>query len=330
MMPAMRPEGGTTLNEIERPEIEVVALDPAGTYGRFVLEPLERGFGITLGGALRRVLLSSLSGAAATTVRVEGVLHEFSTIPGVVEDTTDLILNLKGLSLRMYGDGPKTLRLSAEAKGEARRVSAEELDHDAEVEILNPDLHVLTLDSGARVGLEVTVARGHGYVGADRNKSPDHPIGVIAIDSSFSPVRRVNFTIDNTRVGQITDYDRLTLEIWTNGTVRPDEALSEAARILEDHLNLFSTLAESSAGVEGAGALATDGEGRLLEMPIEELELSVRSFNCLKRAGIDSIGQLTDRTEEDMMKVRNLGRKSLDEVKQKLAGLGLGLRPSDE
>jgi len=330
MMPALRAEGGASLNDIERPEIEIVEMDPSGTFGRFVLEPLEPGFGITLGNALRRSLLSSLSGAAVTSVRVEGVLHEFSTIPGVVEDTTDLILNFKGLYLRLYGDGPKTLRLSAEAKGEARAVTAAELDHDAEIEILNPDLHLLTLDAGGRVGLEASVTRGHGYVGADRNKSADQPIGVIAVDSSFSPVRRVNFSVDNTRVGQITDYDRLTFEIWTNGTARPDEALSEAARILEDHLALFSTLAETGVGTESGSALATEGEGRLLEQPIEELELSVRSFNCLKRAGIDTIGQLTDRTEEDMMKVRNLGRKSLDEVKQKLAGLGLGLRPSDE
>lgn len=330
MMPALRAEGGTTLNEIERPEIEIVEMDPAGTFGRFVLEPLERGFGITLGNALRRVLLSSLTGAAVTSVRIEGVLHEFSTIPGVVEDTTDLILNLKGLSLRLYGEGPKTLRLMADAKSEAVDVTAGAFEHDAEVEILNPDLHVLTLDARSRVALEVTVARGHGYVSADRNKSPDQPIGVIAVDSSFSPVRRVNFTVDNTRVGQITDYDRLTLEIWTNGTARAEESLSEAARILENHLALFAGLAESSAGADGLGSGGESGEGRVLEMPIEELELSVRSFNCLKRAGIDAIGQLTDRTEEDMMKVRNLGRKSLDEVKQKLAGLGLGLRPSDE
>ncbi len=330
MMPAMRAEGGTTLNEIERPEIEIAEMDPAGTYGRFVLEPLERGFGTTLGNALRRVLLSSLTGAAVTSVRVEGVLHEFSTIPGVVEDTTDLILNLKGLSLRLYGDGPKTLRLAADAKAEAVDVTAQAFEHDAEVEILNPDLHILTLDARGKVALEVTVASGHGYVSADRNKSPDHPIGVIAVDSSFSPVRRVNFSVEDTRVGQITDYDRLTLEIWTNGTARADESLSEAARILEDHLSLFAGLAESGASSDGLSAGAESGEGRVLEMPIEELELSVRSFNCLKRAGIDSIGQLTGRSEEDMMKVRNLGRKSLDEVKQKLAGLGLGLRPSDE
>ncbi len=330
MMPALRAEGGTTLNEMERPEIEIVEMDPAGTFGRFVLEPLERGFGITLGNALRRVLLSSLTGAAVTSVRVEGVLHEFSTIAGVVEDTTDLILNLKGLSLRLYGDGPKTLRLVAEAKDGALDVAASTFEHDAEVEILNPDMHVLTLDAHGKVALEVSVARGHGYVSADRNKTADQPIGVIAVDSSFSPVRRVNFTVDNTRVGQITDYDRLTLEIWTNGTARAEESLSEAARILEDHLSLFASLAESSAGADGLSAGEASGEGRVLEMPIEELELSVRSFNCLKRAGIDSIGQLTDRTEEDMMKVRNLGRKSLDEVKQKLAGLGLGLRPSEE
>lgn len=305
-------------------------LAPDGTYGRFVLEPLERGFGITLGNALRRVLLSSLTGAAVTNVRIEGVLHEFSTIPGVLEDTTDVILNLKGLALRLYSDDPRVLHLSAEAGDEALEVTARELDHDAEVDIANPELHILTLDPHARVAMDVTVSSGHGYVGADRNKSPEQPIGVIAIDSSFSPIRRVNFSIENTRVGQITDYDRLTLEIWTNGTTRPEEAISEAARILRDHIQLFTSLAEASAGQ--AADLGGEGqeEPNLLSRPIEDLELSVRSFNCLKRAGIDTIGQLADRTEEDMMKVRNLGRKSLDEVKQKLLGLGLGLRPSEE
>jgi DNA-directed RNA polymerase subunit alpha len=307
----------------------VAELSPDGSYGRFVLEPLERGFGITLGNALRRVLLSSLTGAAVTSVRVDGVLHEFSTIPGVVEDTTEVILNLKSLALRLYSDEPKVLRLSVQAGDEAREVRAADLEHDSEVEIANPDLHLFTLDAGGRVSMEVTVAKGHGYVSADRNKSPDQPIGVIAVDSSFSPIRRVNYTVENTRVGQITDYDRLTLEVWTNGTTRPEEAVSEAARILEDHLALFSSLARSTLGGE-ASALGPDGAPSILDRPIEELELSVRSFNCLKRAGIDTIGQLVEKTEEDMMKVRNLGRKSLDEVKQKLAQLGLSLRPSED
>ncbi len=305
-------------------------LAPDGTYGRFVLEPLERGFGITLGNALRRVLLSSLTGAAVTNVRIEGVLHEFSTIPGVLEDTTDVILNLKGLALRLYSEDPRVLHLSVEAGDEPVEVTAHDLDHDAEVDIANPDLHILTLDPHARVSMDVTVASGHGYVSADRNKSPDHPIGVVAIDSSFSPIRRVNYSVENTRVGQITDYDRLTLEIWTNGTTRPEEAVSEAARILRDHIQLFTSLAEASAGQTAEAGLEGLEEPNILSRPIEDLELSVRSFNCLKRAGIDTIGQLSDRSEEDMMKVRNLGRKSLDEVKQKLLGLGLGLRPSEE
>jgi DNA-directed RNA polymerase subunit alpha len=300
---------------------------PDHTYGRFVLEPLERGFGITLGNALRRVLLSSLPGAAVTAIRIDNVLHEFSTVEGVVEDTTDLVLNVKGLCLRLHTDEPKILRLSGKGPAE---LTAADIQHDPEVEVLNPDLHLATLDDGAQLSMELSVAKGRGYVSADRNKHPDQPIGVIAVDSSFSPVRRVNFTVEAARVGQITDYDRLILEVWTNGSIRPDEAVAQGARILEDHLDLFISLGEQGATTERARADGGGGEGRLLDQPIEELELSVRSYNCLKRAGIDTIGQLTDRTEEDMMKVRNLGKKSLDEVKQKLAQFGLGLKASEE
>lgn len=315
------------MNEIERPRIECQEMRPDYTYGRFVLEPLERGFGITLGNALRRVLLSSLPGAAVTSVRIEGVLHEFSTVEGVVEDTTDLVLNVKALCLKLYTDDLKVVRLSGKGPGELR---AADIQHDPEVEVLNPDLHLATLDDGAQLYMECTVAKGRGYVSADRNKSPDQAIGVIAVDSSFSPVRRVNFSVQDTRVGQITDYDRLILEVWTNGSVRPDEAVAQGAQILEDHLDLFVGLGEQGASAEAAHAADGLAPGRILDQPIEELELSVRSYNCLKRAGIDSIGQLADKTEEDMMKVRNLGKKSLDEVKGKLTQFGLSFRQSED
>jgi DNA-directed RNA polymerase subunit alpha len=315
------------VNDIERPRIECQEMRPDYTYGRFSLEPLERGYGITLGNALRRVLLSSLPGAAVTTVRIDSVLHEFSTVEGVVEDTTDLVLNVKGLCLKLYTDETKVIRLSGKGPCVLR---AADIQHDPEVEVLNPDLHLATLDDGAQLNMEMTVAKGRGYVNADRNKSPDQPIGVIAIDSSFSPVRRVNFSVEDTRVGQITDYDRLILEVWTNGSVRPDEAVAQGARILEEHLDLFVALGEQGATTERSRLGEGAAEGRILDQPIEELELSVRSYNCLKRAGIDSIGQLAEKTEEDMMKVRNLGKKSLDEVKLKLAQFGLGLKASGE
>lgn len=313
--------------EIERPRIDCVEMSEDGTYGKFVVEPLERGYGITLGNSLRRVLISSLPGAAVTTVRIDGVLHEFSTIPGVVEDTTDIILNIKGLALRMHGDGTKIIRIEAEGE---REITAGDITTDADIEILNPGLHIATLDRSARLAMEMTVERGRGYVSAERNKRPDLPIGVTPVDSIFTPIKRVNYTVGDTRVGHVTNYDRLTLEVWTNGTIRPDDAVSMAARILMDHLDLFAGLTQGAGDVEVMVEKEASERDKTLEMPIEELELSVRSFNCLKRAGINTVGQLIEKTDEEMIKVRNLGKKSLEEVKQKLGALGLSLKPSEE
>lgn len=313
--------------EIKTPTIECVDMADDYSYGRFVVEPLERGYGTTLGNSLRRILLSSLPGAAVTSVRIDGVLHEFSTIPGVVEDTTDIILNIKELAIRMYSDGPKVIRIEASGEGE---VTGADIIHDADIEIMNPELHIASLDDGARLVMEMTVERGRGYVPAERNKRPEQPIGVIAVDSIFTPIKRVNYTVEDTRVGQVTDYDKLTLEIWTNKTMRPDEASSLAARIMSEHLALFIGLTENVAPVEMTVEKGEDGRNKVLEMPIEELDLSVRSYNCLKRAGINSLGELVAKTDEEMMKVRNLGKKSLEEVKQKLAALGLSLRESEE
>lgn len=312
--------------EIERPRISQVETAPDRRYGKFVVEPLERGYGTTLGNAMRRVLLSSLPGAAVTSVKIDGALHEFSTIPGVVEDTTDIILNLKSLCLKLHSDGPKTIRVEAEGEGE---VTARDIIADADVEILNPNLHLATLARTGRLAMEITVEKGRGYVPAEKNK-PENAIGVIPVDALFSPVPKVNFTVENTRVGQVTDYDRLTLEVWTNGSVAPDEAVSTAARILTDYLSLFQGLTDSVRNEVTLVEREEDQKNRVLEMSIEELDLSVRSYNCLKRAGINTVQELTQRTEEDMMKVRNLGRKSLEEVTQRLKQLGLGLRPSDE
>lgn len=312
---------------IERPRIELVEGDADGTYGRFVVEPLERGYGITLGNSLRRILLSSLPGAAVTAIRIDGVLHEFSTIPGVVEDTTDIVLAIKKLRMRTYTDEPRLLRI--EAQGD-RAVTAADVICPADVEVLNPDLHIATL-SGGRLYMELTVEKGRGYVSAERNKHPEQPIGVIPVDSIFTPVRRVNFTVEDTRVGQITNYDKLTLDVWTDGSLRPEEAVSLGARILNEHLNLFVGLTEGAAPADGLPVQGVDNtQDRLLDMPIEELDLSVRSFNCLKRAGINTIGELVAKSEADMMKVRNLGRKSLEEVVQKLAALGLALAENEE
>ncbi|HLS88371.1 MAG TPA: DNA-directed RNA polymerase subunit alpha [Sphingobacteriaceae bacterium] len=313
--------------EMEKPVIEVAEISEDGRYGRFVVEPLERGYGTTLGNSLRRVLLSSLPGAAVTSVRIDGVLHEFSTLPGVVEDSTEIILNLKGLSLRVHGDGEKVLRLNVTGPGEVR---AQDIEASDEVEIVNPDLYICTLDEDGQLSIEMTVGQGRGYVPAERNKRLDDPIGVIPVDSIFTPVRRVNFRVEDTRVGKVTDYDRLTLEVWTNGSIKPDEAVSLAARILVEHLNLFIGLTDEVADVEIMAEKEEDERNRLLEMSIEELDLSVRSFNCLKRAGINSIGELVEKTPEEMLKVRNLGRKSLDEVEQKLALLGLSLKESEQ
>ncbi len=313
--------------EMEKPRIELLEMDPEGRYGRFAVEPLERGFGITLGNSLRRVLLSSLPGAAVTSVRIDGVLHEFSTIPGVVEDTTDIILNLKELRLKLHGDIAKTLRVEAEGEGV---VTAGDIISDADVEIMNPEMEIAHLDRNGRLVMELIVERGRGYVSAERNKKPDQPIGVIPVDSIFTPVRRVNYTVEDTRVGQTTNFDRLVIEVWTDATIHPDEALSLAARILMEHLSLFTGLTQSGDRVE---IMVEKGDGehdRLKEMPIEELDLSVRSYNCLKRAGINTVAELVDKTDEEMIKVRNLGKKSLEEVKQKLGAIGLSLKQAEE
>lgn len=313
--------------EIEKPKIECVELSEDNRYGKFVVEPLERGYGITLGNSLRRILLSSLPGAAVTSVRIDGVLHEFSTIPGVKEDVTDIILTLKELSVKLYGDEAKILRVDVE--GEAV-VTAGDIIHDAEVEILNPDLQIATINPGGHLTMEITVEKGRGYVPAEKNKKPDHTIGIIPVDSIFSPILRVNYAVTDTRVGNVTDYDKLTLEIWSDGSIRPDEATSLSAKILSKHLALFIGLTESISDVEIMVEKEDNDSERVLEMSIEELDLSVRSYNCLKRAGINSVVELTHKTEEDMMKVRNLGRKSLEEVKKKLIELGLNLEPSEE
>jgi DNA-directed RNA polymerase subunit alpha len=296
-------------------------------YGRFVVEPLERGYGITLGNSLRRVLLSSLPGTAVTSVRIEGVLHEFSTLPGVVEDTVDIVLNLKKLLVKLYSDEPVVIRVEAKGPGP---VYARDIIADASVEILNPDLYIATLEKDSSLNMEITVSKGRGYVPAERNKMPDHPIGIIPVDSIFTPVTKVNFQVDHTRVGQVTDYDKLTLDIWTDKTIAPDEALSLASKILIEHLKLFNDLTDAGSSMEIMVEKEEEAIDRLMEMTIEELDLSVRSYNCLKRAGINTIGELTRKTEEDMMKVRNLGKKSLQEVKDKLGALGLSLRESDE
>ncbi|GAB6877297.1 DNA-directed RNA polymerase subunit alpha [Thermaerobacter litoralis] len=313
--------------EMEKPTIETVELSDDGTYGRFVVEPLERGYGITLGNALRRVLLSSLPGAAVTSVRIEGVLHEFSSIPGVVEDTTEIILNLKELAIKMYTDEPQILRIEAQGEGEVRAADIITLP---DVEIVNGDHLIATLEHDGRLFMEMTVQKGRGYVPADRNKDPDRSIGVIPVDSIFTPIRKVNFQVENTRVGKVTDYDRLTLEVWTNGTVTPDEAASQAARILTDHLALFLHLTDQSRSGATAVEKEDDARAKLLEMSIDELDLSVRSYNCLKRAGINTIGELVEKTPEDMMRVRNLGKKSLEEVEEKLAALGLSLKQPED
>ena len=311
--------------EIERPKIERVELNE--DYGKFVVEPLERGFGITLGNSLRRVLLSSLPGVAVSSVKIDGVLHEFSTIPGVREDVTEIVLNLKDLCIKMHGTGPK--KVIVDAAG-ACEVTAGDMIVDSDIEVVNPQLHLATLDEGARLYMEIILESGRGYVPADRNKRPDMPIGQIAVDSIFTPIRKVNFTVEDTRIGQITDYDKLNLEVWTDGTIKPDEAVSLAAKILTENLALFFKLTLHVQGVEIMVEKEEDKKEKILEMTIEELDLSVRSYNCLKRAGINTVDELVQRNEEEMMKVRNLGRKSLEEVQQKLLGLGLSLRHSED
>ena len=312
--------------EIEKPTI-TKTVSENGTYGKFVIEPLERGFGITLGNCMRRILLSSLPGAAVTSVKIDGLLHEFSTIPGVKEDVTEIILNLKKLAIRLWSDEPKRVIINAVGPKE---VTAADIIADSDLEIFNPDLHIATLEENATLVMEMKIARGRGYVPADQNKTDDTPISVIPGDSIFTPVRRVNFTVDNTRVGQVTDYDKLTLEIWTDGSISPEEGVSIGAKIMQEHLNLFVTLDDAADHMEIMVEKEEDQKSKGLEMTIEELELTVRSFNCLKRAGINTVQELTERSEDEMMKVRNLGKKSLDEVKRKLAELGLSLRSSEK
>ena len=312
--------------EIEKPKIECVEHSEDGRYAKFVMEPLERGFGMTLGNSLRRVLLSCLPGVAATKVKIDGVLHEFSTIPGVHEDVTNIVLNLKGLCTKLHTDEPKVVTIDAVGPTE---VKAADITPDADVEIINPDLHIATLDEGANLHMEVTLEHGRGYILADKNKTPGMPIGVIPMDSSFTPINKVNFTVENTRVGQITDFDKLTIEVWTNGSIPADEAISIASKILTEYLSLFVNLTDHVSNVEIIINQPDDKKEKVLDTTIEELDLSVRSYNCLKRAGINTVEELIKRDEEEMMKVRNLGRKSLEEVQQKLAALGLGLKQDD-
>lgn len=311
--------------EIERPKIECV--ESTDKYAKFVVEPLERGFGTTMGNSLRRVLLSSLPGVAVTSIKIDGVQHEFATVAGVKEDVTEIILNLKELSAKLYTDVPKIVTITANGAG---IITAGDIQIDSDVEIVNPQLHIATLNEDASLHIEITLERGRGYVMADKNKKPGLPIGTIAVDSIFTPIRKVNFTVQNTRVGQITDYDKLTLELWTNGSIKPNEACSLAAKILADHLMLFINLTDNVSDVEILVEKEEDKKEKIMEMSIEELDLSVRSFNCLKRANINTVEELVQKSEEDMMKVRNLGRKSLEEVAQRLAALGLSLRRSDE
>ncbi len=313
--------------EIEKPKIECVETAENGTYGKFVVEPLERGYGITLGNALRRILLSSLPGVAANSIKIDGVLHEFSTIHGVKEDVSELILNIKELALKMSCEGPRTIYIDAEGPGE---VTGADIKVDGDVEVVNKDLHIATLDDGGKLFMEININSGRGYVSQNKNKTDDKPISTIPVDSIYTPVKRVNFTVENTRVGQITDYDKLTIEIWTNGTIRPDEAIGLSAKILIEHFKLFMTLTDHADNVEIMIEKEEDKKEKVLEMTIEELDLSVRSFNCLKRAGINTVQELTEKSMDDMMKVRNLGKKSLEEVEQKLEGLGLGFKPSEE
>ncbi len=317
--------------DIEKPKIEIAEISEDNRYGKFICEPLERGYGTTFGNSLRRMLLSSLEGAAITSIRIDGVLHEFSTIPGVRDDVTNIVLNLKELCLKMAGNEPRIIRIDVEGEKE---VTAADIICDADIEILNPDLHIATVHEDGKLKNEMTVARGRGYVPADKNKKPDDTIGVIPIDSIFSPVKRVNYTVQDTRVGNVTDYDRLILEVWTDGSLRPEEAVSKAAGILVMHLKLFQNMDGLPEEEEEEDATFPEEEedesSKVLDMTIEDLDLSVRSFNCLKRANINTVADLAEKTEDDMMKVRNLGRKSLEEVKKKLEELGLTLKQNND
>ena len=312
--------------EMEKPNIECTQL--TGDYGRFVVTPLERGYGTTIGNSLRRILLSSLPGAAAASIKIEGVQHEFSTIPGVQEDVTELILNIKKLAVKLYCDGPKTVYIEKNGAGE---ITAGDITADADVEIFNPELHIATLNEDVRLYVEIVLTKGRGYVSAERNKlAMQPPVGVIPIDSIYTPVKKVNYTVENTRVGSHIDRETLTVDVWTNGTIHPDEAVSLAAKVMNDLLRLFVDLSEEAKNTEVIVEKEESKKEKVLEMTIEELDLSVRSYNCLKRAGINTVEDLSNKSEEDMMKVRNLGRKSLEEVINKLHGLGLALKREED
>ena len=312
--------------EIEKPRIECMDSPEDGSYGKYVVEPLERGYGTTLGNSLRRILLSSLPGTAATSIKIAGVQHEFSTIPGVKEDVTEIVLNVKKIIARLHCQGTKTVFI--DATGE-REVTAGDIKADGEVEILNPDLHICSLGPDATFNMEITLSHGRGYVSSDKNKTPNMPIGTIAVDSIYTPVYKVNYTVENTRVGNMTDYDKLTLEVWTDSTISARDAVSLGAKILSDHLSLFTDLSDTVANKPTMAEKPETHRDKVLEMTIEELDLSVRSFNCLKRANINNVEDLISRTGEDMMKVRNMGRKSLEEVQNKLAMMGLSLASDD-
>lgn len=313
--------------EIEKPRIEAEELAEDGSYGRFSIEPLERGFGITLGNSLRRVLLSSLPGVAVTSIKIDGVVHEFSIIPDVKEDVTEIVLNIKGLNAKIHGESPKVCYIEAEGPCE---VTAGDVKSDSEVEILNPDLHIATISEGGKLFMELTIDKGRGYVPAEKNKQAQPVIGVIPVDSIYTPVTKVNFNVSDTRVGQVTDFDKLTIDVWTNGTISAQEAIALAAKVLTEHLNLFVDLSAEATQSDIMVEKDDNAKEKVLEMTIEELDLSVRSFNCLKRAGINTVEDLIMKSEEDMMKVRNLGRKSLEEVIHKLESLGFGLRKEEE
>jgi DNA-directed RNA polymerase subunit alpha len=317
--------------EFEKPRIEIAELSQDGTYGKFIVEPLERGYGTTLGNSLRRILLSSLPGASISSIKIDGVLHEFSTLPGVKEDVTEIILNLKNLAIQNTSElsDPKIAYIDVEGDYE---IKGADIKVDSDIQIMNPDLHIATLSGGpsSKLFIEITITKGRGYVSAEKNKKGENTIGVIPVDSLYTPVRRVNFVVEDTRVGQTTDFDKLTLEVWTNGTVSPDDAVSLGAKILIEHLSLFMDLSDNAKNTEIMVEKEEGKKEKVLELSIEELDLSVRSYNCLKRAGINTVEDLANKTEEDMMKVRNLGRKSLEEVLNKMAELGLSLKPSDE
>ena len=320
------------LEKINKPDIDIVELKSDGKYGKFVLAPLERGYGITLGNSLRRVLLSSLPGVAVTSVKLSGkdgtVHHELSTIPGVKEDVTEIILSIKGLTAKLYGEGPKTVYVEAEGECE---ITASDIKTDSEVSILDPGMHIATLGKDAKLYMEITIDRGRGYVSAERNKKQINlPVDVIAVDSIYTPVLKVKYTVEDTRLGQVTDYDKLTMEVWTDGTISAKEALSQAANLLNEHLKLFIDLSEEAGMAEVLVEKDDKGKEKILEMTIEDLDLSVRSFNCLKRAGINTVDDLINKSEEEMMKVRNLGKKSFDEVKEKLQSLGFELASEED